>query len=173
MDQAFAFLLYALLVGSIIVFFLVRGRQRRARAASDRREDPRNTHIAGVGLGPILVVHADAGQTNDLVAPIFDGTRRVRRLAHGVWAHTHYNPDDVIYALQSADGGTMIAVSQAVEYAGTLYGTKEWTRLRAQITEAAAGRGIGVTESIRPLVRSGDAGPRGAVVWHPRGGVDV
>lgn len=172
MDQSIAFLLYALLVGAVIAFFAVRARQRRARTASGGRDDPRNTRTAGAGLGPTLIVHAGAETTRAIAAPILDDARRVRRLAPDVWAHTHYNPDDVVYTLQTVDGGTMIAVSQAVEYAGALHGAKEWARLRARIAEAAAGRGIGVTEGIRPLLRSGDAGPRGAVVWHPQGGGD-
>jgi len=170
MDQSIAFLLYALLVGSVVAFFLVRARQRRGRSASGRRDDPRNTRTADAGLGPTLVVHAGAEETRDLVSPIFDGTRRVRRLADDVWAHTHYNPDDVVYTLRESESGTMIAVAQAIEYAGALHGAKEWARLRERITQAAAGRGIGVTAGIRPLLRTGDAGPRGAVVWHPRDG---
>ncbi|BDZ38061.1 hypothetical protein [Microbacterium suwonense] len=168
MDQPIVILLYALLVVIVVLYFVGRVLKKKARNAGNRRAEANKARqAADEGLGATVTVHADVDTVRELVAPIFESTKRVRRVSDGTWAHTHYNDDDVVYELAPVPDGTLVAVSRAIEFAGTLNGMKPWAKLRQQIVAAAAERGITAIEGARPLVRSGETGPTGATMWRP------
>ncbi|MGB4134987.1 MAG: hypothetical protein WA971_00375, partial [Microbacterium sp.] len=152
MDQPQVILIFVLLALVIVLPIVGRILKKKARAAGAQRGEARkDRQAADDGLGATLTLAADVDATRAIVDPILSAAKRVRAQEDGTWAQTHYNDDDVVYEIASVEGGTMVAVSRAIEFSGTLNGMKAWAKLREQIAAAAAERGVAVTEGVRPL----------------------
>ncbi|MGY1551772.1 hypothetical protein ACW5CM_08300 [Microbacterium sp. A588] len=166
MDQAILiYLLLAIVIVLPVVGLILKRKARRAGA--QRWEAKKDRQAGDDGLGATITFAADEATVRVFAAPLIEGTKRVRTQDDGTWAQTHYNDDDVVYQLVSTAEGTTLGVSRAIEFSGTLNGMKAWKKLREQIVAAAAEREIAVTTGNRPLVRTADASPTGAVIWRP------
>lgn len=161
-------MIYILLALVIVLPFVGVFLKRRARAAGAQRwEQKKDRNAADDGLGATLVLSTERATAEALIAPILESRKRVRRQEDGSWAHTHYNTDDVVYTLSSTPTESTLAVSRAIEFAGTLNGMKAWRKLRQAIAIAAEEQGIPVAESSQPLVRAAGVEIGGAQVWLP------
>lgn len=164
MDQAM--LIYILLAFVVIVPIVGVFLRRKARRAGADRVDAKKGRQAGDdGLGATLTFAADEATVRPFVDEILTAAKRVKPQQGGTWAQTHYNDDDIVYQLTPIAGGTLLAISRAIEFSGTLNGMKQWKKLREQLVATATERGITTTAGSRQLVRTGETGPSGALIW--------
>jgi hypothetical protein len=173
MDQPVVILIYVLLALVIVLPIVGRILKRKARRAgaehaAAKAAAKKGQQASGDGLGATLTLATDDSTARAIVGPIIEAGKRVRRLDDGTWAQTHYNDDDIVYGLAPVADGSRVSITRAIEFAGTLNGMKAWAKLREQIAGAAAAQGISTAEGVRPLVRTAETGPSGAVIWRPQ-----